>query len=124
MDDYPSNHLESVPSLAASPPADVISGRAIQVAADQSLYASTAMAELSPLESTRAWVEPISRQGPTGKPTFRVPLKAMIIVAMCVFTLTPALVLWLISWGVGNDGVQSVNALGRRSVEEAASQLL
>eukprot|EP00906_Rhabdomonas_costata_P037186 RCo052278 len=138
--------MEAAPSSAAShlqrvlkPPTDVLSagsgcevnGGSLQTstpatpAVERSLNsASATLVENYPLESARAWAEPFPAQETPGKSKLRVPLKVVILVTMCVFTLAPALVLWLVSWDAGNGGVQSVNALGRRSVEEAASQLL
>eukprot|EP00906_Rhabdomonas_costata_P037184 RCo052276 len=129
MSGCPSSHLQIVPS-GVELPADAVGGRAIRVVAlpslvaDHSFCISAAAADHCALESARAWVEPFPAQETRGKSKLRVPLKAVILVTMCVFTLAPALVLWLVSWNAGNSGVQSLNTLGRRSVEEAASQLL
>eukprot|EP00906_Rhabdomonas_costata_P037187 RCo052282 len=98
--------------------ADVLSGSlrtltlTTPVAERSFIFGSNTVADHCALESARAWAEPFPVQETPDKSKLRVPLKAVILVTMCVFTLAPALVLWLVSWNAGNSGVQSLNTLG------------
>ena len=47
----------------------------------------------------------------------RVPLKLVIVISMCVFTVGPAIALWMVSWHSGNNGISSINDMGQSSVE-------
>eukprot|EP00906_Rhabdomonas_costata_P005679 RCo008465 len=55
--------------------------------------------------------------------SFRFQLKLVIVIAMCVFTVGPAIALWMVSWQTGNNGINSINSLGQSSVEAVTLQL-
>eukprot|EP00906_Rhabdomonas_costata_P019236 RCo028078 len=50
----------------------------------------------------------------------RLPLKVVIMVSMCLFTVGPAIALWMVSWQTGNNGINSINRRGQSSVEDVA----
>ena len=52
-----------------------------------------------------------------GRKAIRVPLKLVIVVSMCIFTVGPAIALWMVSWQTGNNGINSINNLGQNSVQ-------
>eukprot|EP00906_Rhabdomonas_costata_P019106 RCo027826 len=75
--------------------------------------------------SAGRWLDPGVTASPrsTDEAKTRVPVKAVIIAALMAFTVGPAVVMWVVSWSVGSEGVRSVHALGAQSVEDATSQL-
>eukprot|EP00906_Rhabdomonas_costata_P038579 RCo054476 len=54
---------------------------------------------------------------------FRVPLKLVIVVSLCVFTVGPAIALWMASWRTGNEGINSVNSMGQSSLQSVTVEL-
>eukprot|EP00906_Rhabdomonas_costata_P019336 RCo028257 len=53
----------------------------------------------------------------------RLPLRVVVVAAMCVFTVGPAIALWMVSWQAGNDGINSIHSQGQSSVEMVAVAL-
>eukprot|EP00906_Rhabdomonas_costata_P016614 RCo023851 len=47
----------------------------------------------------------------------RVPLRLVIVVSMCVFTVGPAVALWVASWQTGNRGIETIRGIGESSVQ-------
>eukprot|EP00906_Rhabdomonas_costata_P019334 RCo028250 len=53
----------------------------------------------------------------------RLSLGVVVVAAMCVFTVGPAIALWMVSWQAGNDGINSIHSQGQSSVEMVAVAL-
>eukprot|EP00906_Rhabdomonas_costata_P004625 RCo006797 len=50
-------------------------------------------------------------------------LKLVIVASMCLFTLGPAIALWLLSWQAGNSGIDDIGRQGESSLEESTMEL-
>ena len=46
-----------------------------------------------------------------------IPLKLIIIVSLCVFTVAPAIVLWILSWQEGQKGINNIETLSTTSIQ-------
>eukprot|EP00906_Rhabdomonas_costata_P033320 RCo046952 len=53
----------------------------------------------------------------------KVPLRVIFVVVLCVFSVGPALTLWVVSWCTGQDALNGVQSLAMSAVEGVSAQL-
>eukprot|EP00906_Rhabdomonas_costata_P019330 RCo028244 len=73
----------------------------------------------SPQHTSRSVTTSIhgTRGDQAGPRLLRLPLRVVVVAAMCIFTVGPAIALWMVSWQAGNNGVNSIHSQGQSSVE-------
>eukprot|EP00906_Rhabdomonas_costata_P002393 RCo003820 len=58
------------------------------------------------------------------KATIRLPTRVVVVALLCVFTVAPAVALWMVSWNVtGIGGVNSVYSMSQTSLEAVTAEL-